>query len=1065
MAHPQSLAKITRPQPLRALPRARLFEQLDQGRERRLTWITAPPGAGKTTLVCSYLDTRKLPCLWYQVDTGDTDLAAFFHYLGLAVARAAPRYRRSMPKLTPEYLAGIPTFTRNFFRELARRLNQPHLLVFDNLQEVDPAAPLYEVLREGLCELPADLHGVLISRSNPAPNFARMRVSGQLTELDWDALRLRLEESVQFVRCLDNRGTALPMEQLMLLHEQCEGWTAGLILLLEGVTAHTPVQRVFDPATAQSMFDYFAAEVFARRSPAVKELLMLTALFPSFTATMAERISGTARAATWLDDLVCSHHFTERRSGAGGDYQYHPLFRSFLLAQARKTWGLAELTRCRHKAATLLEEAGRAEEALALYLDTEDWNAATRLILQHAPTVMAAGRFLTLGAALQRLPASELAAEPWLAYWLGVCSMAMDPGAALLRFDTAFARFEHDRNATGAYLAWAGAVEAIGFQMTDYDQFGPWLERLDRLSQAYPEFPNSEIEVRVQGNAIIAYTWHQPAHPSLVRWMQRATTLVYNCDHPIAVAHLVLYWTDCWFWYGSDNDAAAAAEMLGHAGSLMARLADAPFEQILIKLAEATLSTAAGDTDRALAAVEAGLAISERSGVHLMDVMLIGWSAFACLGAGRLAAADLVLQRMQEWVEAVGSRLDREFYWLMYAWHAALAGDFPTALRRLAICLPIQEELHAIPTRTNVLLTQGFYQVELGELDAVRSTLVRADDLLRGTPNGHFHHMRAMLAAHLACAGHREAEACELLGQAVQIGCFRYPGLLPASVARLCALALERDIEADAARTLIRRLQLAPPDSGCLEWPLPVKVHTLGKFNVQRDGAPLGNLTKVGRKPLLLLQAIIALGGRGISQQHLTEALWPDAEGDSQVIAFETALSRLRKLIGKDSIVLKGGSASLNERSVWLDCWALERLLLKLEKALGTNADAAEVERLAKRLFTLYQGPFLGEESEQAWILPYRVRCCNRFLRCLGQLGRHWETAQEWRKALDCHLRGLEVEPLAEQLYRDAMRCHRELRQPAEALALYEQCRAALKAALNLTPTAETEALRRSLLT
>ncbi len=57
------------------------------------------------------------------------------------------------------------------------------------------------------------------------------------------------------------------------------------------------------------------------------------------------------------------------------------------------------------------------------------------------------------------------------------------------------------------------------------------------------------------------------------------------------------------------------------------------------------------------------------------------------------------------------------------------------------------------------------------------------------------------------------------------------------------------------------------------------------------------------------------------------------------------------------------------------------------------------------------------------------------------------------------------MEPLAEQLYRDAMRCHRELNQPAEALARYEQCRATLNVLLDLTPSAETEVLRRSLLT
>lgn len=1057
-------AKITRPQPLRALPRTRLFEQLDQGRERRLTWIAAPPGAGKTALVCSYLDARKLPCLWYQVDSGDSDLAAFFYYLGLAVARAAPRFRRSMPKFTPEYLAGIPTFTRNFFRELARRLNTPHLLVFDNLQEVDSAAPLYEVLREGLSELPADLHGVLISRSDPAPNFARMRVSGQLAVLDWDALRLQPEESVQFVRCLNDKNTVFPLDLAMRLHEQCAGWAAGLILLHEGVTDATPGQPVFDPTSAQQMFDYFAAEVFVRRSPVVKEMLMLTALFPSFSSAMAERISGTARAAAWLDDLVQSHHFTELRSGAGADYQYHPLFRTFLLAQARETWGLAELTRRRQQAAILLEKADRAEEALALYLDTEDWGAATRLILQHAPMIVGAGRFLTLGAAIGKLPAAELGAEPWLLYWLGVCSLPMDPGAALGSFEAAFERFERDRNATGAFLAWASAAEAIGFQMTDYRQYAPWLDRLDRLTETYPEFPNNEIEVRVLAGAILAGMWHRPAHPSFIHWMQRATILIRACDNPVACARLAFYWLMCRLWFGDDG-AASVEEMLAYAGSLMGRLADAPFEQIMIKHAEGILSAIAGDTGRALAAMEAGLNISERSGVHLLDVSLMGAGAWAYLGARRLAEADALLQRASERVEALDSRLDRGFYYVVRSWYAALAGDFPTALRHVAVSLQVLEELQSISTLINTLLTQALYQVEVNELDVARVTLARADDLLQGTPDGHMRYMRTMAGAHLACAEHREAEACELLGQAVRIGNFRHLGLLPASVARLCALALERDIEADAARTLIRRLGLAPPDSGVAEWLYTVKIHTLGRFTVRRDNAPLPSLAKVGHKPLELLKAIIALGGRGVSQQRLAEALWPDVEGDSQMIAFETALSRLRKLIGKDSIVLKGGLLSLNEHKVWVDCWAFERLLAKLEESLAGSSDAAAVERWTKRLFALYQGPFLGGETERSWMLARRTRCRNRFLRCLEQLGRHWQSVREWRKALECQLHGLQAEPLAEQLYRDAMRCHHELRQPAEALALYEQCRALLKAALDLAPSPETEALRRSLLT
>src|SRR5712692_4562122 len=96
-------AKITSPKPLHALARARMFRALDGARKRPAVWITAPPGAGKTTLVSTYLDQSKHKRLWYQVDEGDADVATLFHYLWLAVKKAMPRTRKPLPKLAPEY--------------------------------------------------------------------------------------------------------------------------------------------------------------------------------------------------------------------------------------------------------------------------------------------------------------------------------------------------------------------------------------------------------------------------------------------------------------------------------------------------------------------------------------------------------------------------------------------------------------------------------------------------------------------------------------------------------------------------------------------------------------------------------------------------------------------------------------------------------------------------------------------------------------------------------------------------------------------------------------------------
>src|SRR5262245_9347953 len=167
-----ALAKTTRPTQVGTLVRPRLVRWLDRARKRAVTWVCAPPGAGKTTLVATYLAARKTRGLWYQLDEDDADVATFFHYLSLA----APRRRRALPLLTVEGGRGVAEFGRRFFRELYGRFKLPFTVVFDNYQEVPPDCALHDVLAETIAEVPKGGRLVFISRSDPPPAFARHRL-------------------------------------------------------------------------------------------------------------------------------------------------------------------------------------------------------------------------------------------------------------------------------------------------------------------------------------------------------------------------------------------------------------------------------------------------------------------------------------------------------------------------------------------------------------------------------------------------------------------------------------------------------------------------------------------------------------------------------------------------------------------------------------------------------------------------------------------------------------------------------------------------------------------------
>ena len=150
-----SLAKLTRPRLHSPIARPRLFATLDMARARHCAvGVVGPPGAGKTTLVASWLDARRLPGIWYQVDRGDTEPATFFHYLVQAARPFLEETQERLPLLTAEYAQDVSGFARRFFRDLFSLLPAPSVLVLDNFQEIEDADSFHTVLVEAIEQIP-----------------------------------------------------------------------------------------------------------------------------------------------------------------------------------------------------------------------------------------------------------------------------------------------------------------------------------------------------------------------------------------------------------------------------------------------------------------------------------------------------------------------------------------------------------------------------------------------------------------------------------------------------------------------------------------------------------------------------------------------------------------------------------------------------------------------------------------------------------------------------------------------------------------------------------------------
>lgn len=247
-----------------------------------------------------------------------------------------------------------------------------------------------------------------------------------------------------------------------------------------------------------------------------------------------------------------------------------------------------------------------------------------------------------------------------------------------------------------------------------------------------------------------------------------------------------------------------------------------------------------------------------------------------------------------------------------------------------------------------------------------------------------------------------------------------------------------------------------------------LRVYTLGRFTLVRHGLPLHAGRKSPARPLQLLKALIASGGRQVAGANLAASLWPDREGDQALRAFETTLHRLRKYLGEDGLLLMDdGRLTLNPAMVWVDVWACERQLTRLRSLLAHPVDArtlGDIATCGEQIMRLYQGHFLAREQSTCWSVSLEERLRNRFIHAMLALGAFWEHQASPARAIHCYQRGIEVDALIETFYQRLMLCFAQSGRQAEAIAAYRQCKHVLGGVLGVQPTADTRHIYQSIL-
>jgi len=1063
------LTKVRPPQRRKdILRRVRLVDTLHQNLHRKLTFVSAPAGYGKTTLLVDFAADVDAIVLWYRIGAEDNDLVQFVQHLIASFQQKIPRFGVALEERlnTIGSAPDAPSLAIDFINEVEQRVEDFSLLILDDYHLAGENQQIVDFVENLLEHLPDRLRILIGSRSVYGIPTASLYVRDELVTISADELRFRADELQKLV--LQNYRMRLSDEQAEEFSKRADGWIVAILLALRTMeNGVLPKLR----GGITKIYEYLAEEVVNRQSAELRDFMMATSILNDFNEAQCNYLLERKDSTLFLRALEDRNLFVSRtETNEGASYRYHQLFAEFLQdyfarSQAERLRELHRRTATWHQKREEWEAAIAHKLAAGDKQEAAEWidGVAGKFYASDRPTLLA--RWLEL---LAKAPDCRKYAPRLLLYQAKTFNNQghIESSLKLLKISEPILKEENDLellanaiNTKGmAYRVLGKHREARVFALQAQKLLGgetarskrsrQWnqAERLKGITSYYlGEIP---LSIKHLENAVTGLR-------KLVNASQGGLQNVYAYDLAECLNDLGLIYISTGEMLNSQKAFQECLDIHKKIHSNLGALANARNNVAYLQhqighYAEAWKEYAqALENAKAVNRIREQIAILNGRGELLLELnevedALSNFQKAIAFGKQYGEKPELMATYVgMAKVEKVLGQHQEAMTWLRKA--ASFPGN----------PLPQIEYLGELGA---VYAAMGQHELALKQFKAV----------LKESSNGSVPTQREILAAFLAARTlFREGKIekaktllSEALEGAAELGYDQF--LVVAARTSMDFLgAMVVSSPNPQIKSLFGRATKFQTGKVSLEIKpviqktpqIQIEVRAFGQGEIRINGELLP--TSVWRSSRARGLFFYVLDRGKARKETIGLDFWPDFSAGKISSNFHATLWRVRQALGfKDAILFEGDQYSLHPSiRIWYDVSEFERYLHSATNPKLTDLERSETLRQAIKL---YQAPYL-QYLYMEWADRRREELRNGYLEALSRLAKIESQEKRFGEAKKLYERIVSVDPYRDEAHLSLMKCLTLSGAPSAAIAHYNRYKALLRKELNSEPLPELQ--------